>query len=448
LTRIEKVEWPEFGQGEAVSPWQAPETYAGRLEELRTAMRAAGLTHVVVYGDREHFGNLLWCAGLDPRFEEALLLLGLKGETLLIVGNEGVGYAPVSPAVTSGLARVQIWPELSLPDQPRSGSRTFEEFLREERVDAHARVGVVGWKPAVGGLAAPGFVVDALRFAAGWENVMDFTRPVLAMRAALHFDEAAYFEWTNTLASEGMKRVLGALEPGVLDFDMLRKVGYPGVPLGCHMTFKCGENLVSLGGVRGERVRRGGRYSCGICYWGANICRAGWVVERPEELPDGYLEEFAFPYFEAMAAWMDRLQVGAAGGVLHEAVAERFGPVKLNAGHLIHYEEWLSSPVRAGSEERIPNGCAVQSDVIPAHPKFGSSIRMEDGYLVADARWRAEFAERWPEAHERCGARRSFLRERLGLPSGDDVLPLSNLGGLIAPLALRPGLCLVRPALS
>ena len=47
-----------------------------RIEKLRVRMEQLGLTHTVVYGDREHFANLTYLTGFDPRFEESLLIVG------------------------------------------------------------------------------------------------------------------------------------------------------------------------------------------------------------------------------------------------------------------------------------------------------------------------------------------------------------------------------------
>jgi hypothetical protein len=92
------------------------------------------------------------------------------------------------------------------------------------------------------------------------------------------------------------------------------------------MTLKCGSNRVSLASARGERVVRGGRLSCGICYWGANCCRAGWVVEGPEELDEAardYVDAFAGPYMDAMTEWFGKLRVGVCGAELHNAIHQR-----------------------------------------------------------------------------------------------------------------------------
>lgn len=443
-----ELEWPEFGMEADPPAWRVSrEEYVARLERLRVRMEQARLTHFVVYGDREHFANLQWLTGFDPRFEEALWIAGLEGKPLLLVGNECMNYAPAAPPVAAGDVLLERHPELSLPDQPRAGGRRLAEILKECGIDAHSHVGAAGWKPlGPQQLDLPAFLADELRFAAGYENVVNATRILIELRQEAAPQEIAFFEWTQTLASEGMKRVLRALRPGARDYDLLEEARYNGVPLGCHMTLKCGNNRASLASACGERAVRGGRFSCGICYWGANCCRCGWVAENAADLPEAaraYVEEFAGPYFEAMGAWFGTLRIGATGGDLWRAVHERlpfekFG-VFLNPGHLIHFDEWLSAPACEGSAERLASGMVMQADVIPSHPVFYSA-RMEDGYLLADAALQTELDERWPGLMERCRRRREFMRDVLGLPVQEDVFPLGNLCGVMPPFLLRPQL--------
>jgi len=67
-------------------------TYAARCDAL--AARAA-TDWVAVYADREHFANIAFLTGFEPRFEEALLLLG-AGRRVLVVGNECESYTPIA----------------------------------------------------------------------------------------------------------------------------------------------------------------------------------------------------------------------------------------------------------------------------------------------------------------------------------------------------------------
>jgi hypothetical protein len=446
---LQEIDWPEFGGPAAYPAPDSAEEYVRRLDLLRGAMERRALTHLAVYGDREHFGNLTWLTGFDPRFEEALLLIDAHRAPLLLAGNECMGYVPVSPLVSEGAIRVERFPDFSLPDQPRPATRTLADILREEGIDAHSKVGCAGWKDYVDPLRTdlPSYLADALRFAAGWENVVNATGVFIDPSAGLRMEtspaEIALFEYTGTLAAEGMKSVLRAAREGAVDHELLAHARYNGVPLGCHMTLKCGGNRLSLASARGERVVRGARLSCGICYWGANCCRAGWAVSEPSELPAesrDYFTAFAAPYFEAMAAWFEGLRIGSTGGALHRAIHDRlpfsrFG-VFLNAGHLIHREEWLASPVWEGSEVPLRSGMVMQSDVIPSSPVYYSA-RMEDGYLLANASLRARLD---PALVSRCEARRAFMRGTLGLPVHDDVLPLSNLAGIMPVYMLRSAL--------
>lgn len=191
-------------------------------------------------------------------------------------------------------------------------------------------------------------------------------------------------------------------------------------------------------------VQKGYPWLASIGYWGSEICHAGWVAETAEDLPEearDYLEAFAKPYFAAMAAWLEHLRIGVTGDELHQLIQtmlpfETFG-VFLNPGHLIHYDEWLSAPVYKGSTIAVASGMVFQSDVIPSSKRYFSS-RMEDGYAVADAALRDEIQERFPACAARCEARRTFLRDTLGIQVSEDVLPLSNLCGLVPPYLLNP----------
>jgi hypothetical protein len=85
---LSPVELPEFGIP-TVQPTLTGDTYARRLAMARERAEAAQLDALVVYGDREHFANLAYLTGYDPRFEEALLILVPGQEAKLVVGLEG-----------------------------------------------------------------------------------------------------------------------------------------------------------------------------------------------------------------------------------------------------------------------------------------------------------------------------------------------------------------------
>src|SRR5207344_684666 len=86
--RLIETEWPDFGPEPLAAPSVPPQEFAARLDRLRARMEEKRLSHLLVYGDREHFANLAWLTNFDPRFEEALLVLrGDGSHPLLVVGN-------------------------------------------------------------------------------------------------------------------------------------------------------------------------------------------------------------------------------------------------------------------------------------------------------------------------------------------------------------------------
>ncbi|NLV74078.1 MAG: M24 family metallopeptidase [Chloroflexi bacterium] len=456
-SRLIETTWPDIRPlPEPPAPLDTA-TYTARLDQLRAMMAPTGYTHLVIYGDREHFANLTYLTGFDPRFEEALLVLSGNDKPLIIAGNESLGYLPISPLYREGLLRSERYATFSLLDQPRLGCRQLAEILADERIGATSQVGCVGWKyltsrehpNARHALELPSYIVDILRSLCPTEQVFNandlLMHPAYGMRATVSSDEAAYFEYTNVLASEGMRRMLLGLEPDMPDYAVAELARLNGMPLGCHMTVVTGDTRdCGMNSPLGAPVRLGEPFAANVSYWGSNCCRAGWVAESSSDLPLGcedYVSTFAGPYMAAMGEWFRALKIGATGGAVQQVIdallPDDIFHIELNAGHLIHYDEWLSSPIKPGSEIPLRSGMVIQSDVIPSSSDYFST-RMEDGYLLADNALQSELSSRYPECYARCLERRSFMRNVLGLPVGDDLLPLSNLAGIVPPYLLDP----------
>ena len=79
-------------------------------------METNGYDYVVVWGDREHSANLAYLTGFDPRFEEAILIVGSAGEPAILLGNECFGFAEVAPLPM----RRHRFQDLSLPGSSAS----------------------------------------------------------------------------------------------------------------------------------------------------------------------------------------------------------------------------------------------------------------------------------------------------------------------------------------
>ncbi len=442
------IELPDFG-APTTRPSIPPEVYATRLERVRAQAAAAGYDVMVVYSDREHSANLAYLSGFDPRFEEALCIIPVTGDPVVLVGNECVGLAEAAPLPM----RVELFQELSLPSQPRDRSRPLASILASEGIEPGQSVGVVGWKQFADptALDVSAFIVDALRSAAGSDDAVRnathlFIDAATGLRVINEVEQLAVFEHAACHTSEGVRRLLFGLRPGLRESEAVQLLRWNGMPLSCHLMLTAGERA-SLGLLSpGDRlIRRGDRFTVAYGIWGALNCRAGFVVEDASELTADiadYLERLVIPYFTAIAEWYAALHIGQTGGVLQEIIDRHLGDpffgIFLNPGHQIHLDEWVNSPVAPDSEIELASGMAMQVDVIPATGTDYFTTNIEDGIALADEALRAEFAERYPEAWSRIQARRAFMREVIGIDLHPDVLPFSNIPAYLPPFLLRP----------
>jgi Xaa-Pro aminopeptidase len=451
-----EIDWPEFGQGTRPPRPSAPELEE-KIDALRNKMEELKLTHIVVYGDREHFANLVYLTGFDPRFEEALLIIGAVSTPLILVGNECDSYLDISSLFTIGRLRGERFQPFSLLNQPRDKSRTLGEILADEHIGRDSRVGCVGSKYFSQGehpdpthaIDIPGYVLDTLRELAGRDNVVNATdllaHPGYGLRISCTPSEIACFEYANGQAADSVKRMIFGLQEGMTDHAVVRCGALNGDPLGCHVTFATGASARrGLSSPSSELISRGQPLSLNISYWGSNVSRAGWIARQKEDLPSAasdYVPSFAGPYFETMGEWFGLMKLGTYGHRVYDLIQERlpfeqFG-IYLNPGHLIHLEEWMSSPFYAGSDLPVRSGMAIQVDVIPQSSRYFST-RMEDGVVIADGQLRARLNEAAPECYERCQQRRSFMTDVLGIELPEEVLPLSNTCGIVTPFFLSP----------
>lgn len=451
---LENIDWPDFGIGERPADISLSE-FQNRIAMTQNAMADHGYSHLLVYADREHFANLTWLCNIDPRFEEALMVIKPDHKPLILIGNECEGYLPHSPLYVSGDMRSELYQPFSLLDQGRDKSRTLLEILQSEGINEASNVGCVGWKYYTDAeeplgkraLDIPAYIADITRSIAGFDNVLNatdlFMHPGYGFRSVVSVDEIAIFEHSNVKTSEAAKRIIFGVEEGMIDHDAAKFIEWDGEPLGCHPTFSHGD-VPGLCGPLGNPIKKGTLFSFNVCYWGSNICRSGWMAESVDDLPaeaHDYIDNFAGLYFKAMADWFSKMKVGTEGDVLHRAIYdalpfEKFG-IFLNAGHLIHYDEWVSSPIYAGSDLPIRSGMMFQVDVIPSSDTYGST-RMEDGIVIADADLRAELKEKHPDCYARCMARRDFMIDTLGFDVPEEVLPLSNIAAIVPPWFLNP----------
>ena len=446
--RLADVALPDFGMPDA-TPEVPASTYRTRLEALRERAEAGGYDRLVVYADREHSANLAFLTGFDPRFEEAVLVVGPTEPPLILVGNECYGVAGAAPLAM----RRELFQDLSLPGQPRDRSRPLADILSGEGIRAGSRVGLIGWKTYSdrSTIELPAFMVDGIRRLIGPGGSVENAGHLLidvgdGLRVINDVDQLAHFEAASCRTSSGVGRLLAGLRPGLTEREVVSLLQWDGSPLSCHLMLTAGPRA-SFGLLSpGDRpIERGDRFTVAFGIWGALTCRAGFVVEDATELPAGirdYVDRLVGPYFAAIAEWYGALRVGQTGGALQAIVDRHLGDpffgIFLNPGHQLHLDEWVNSPIRPGSTVELRSGMAFQADIIPATGGDYFTTNIEDGFALADETLRASFAERYPDAWSRIQARRRFMADGLGIDLHPDVLPFSNIPAYLPPFLLRP----------
>ena len=81
---------------------------------------------------------------------------------------------------------------------------------------------------------------------------------------------------------------------------------------------------------------------------------------------------------------------------------------------------------------------ALQADIIPVSRGPFCYINAEDGIVLADDNLRAELASHYPACWRRIEMRRNFMKDVVGMTLHEDVLPLGNAPGWLAPYVLEP----------
>ncbi len=452
--RLIEAELPEFGLPQ-VRPRLSRKLHEHRYGRLVDRMRKSGLDALVIYADREHFANLKWLTGFDPRFEEALLIVRPGRDPLLLVGPENLG-----PAKAAMIAvEVRLYPPFGLLGQKRAGTPALMDVVAEAGLGKGMKIGAVGWKyygadetdtPETW-LELPSFIADTLRaVAGGTERVVNATALLMeassGLRAINELNQLADFEFAASHASESVKRVLFGIRPGMREFEAAALFRHEGFPLCAHVMLSAGPRAYfGLGSPEDRPIERGDPVTMAFGLWGGLSCRAGFLVHDASELApkiQDYVERLAGPYFACAADWYENVGIGVSGGEIDALVKRHLGDpffnIALNPGHLIHLDEWLNTPIYPNSQERLQSGQAIQLDIIPATGTAYFTSNIEDGIAILDERGRAEFAERHCDAWNRIRARRAFMKDVLGIALKPEVLPLSNLAGCLPPFVLSP----------
>lgn len=452
--RLAQISLPEFDLPVEM-PELPAELYQDRFHAFIKRLQDTQIDHCVIYADREHSANLAWLTGFDPRFEEALLIVSPGRNPVLLTGPENQGTATSAPLSMD----VQLYPPMGLMGQDRRQTVPLGDILVDAGIGNGKTVGVCGWKyfspqehdDPQRWIEIPAYIVDTLRHIIGPKGKVFnagslFMDAGQGLRVSLPTDELARFEFAACHTSESVKRLIHNTRPGMREFDAFQFLKPIGIPLSCHTMFSTGarawQGLVS---PSSRTIERGDAVTTAYGVQGALNCRAGWITESADELEASvrdYVDVLVAPYFEAIAEWLETIEIGLEGGALDGIIRRRLGNpffgINLNPGHLIHLDEWMNTPIIKGGTTRLRSGMALQVDVIPATggPYFTTNI--EDGIALLDEAGRAEFSEKYPKAMTRIQQRRAFMADQLGIHLKPDCLPFSNIAGWLPPFWLSP----------
>ena len=426
------------------------EDYLRRVRRAQAGMQR--YTHLVVYADREHFSNIEYFTGFDPRFEEALMIIPQSGQPTIIVGNEGKDYC----GIIGYDIRLLVCPTFSLPGQPRTHTQLLENSLMEAGLHRDAVLGMIGWKvfthadhPAPEkAFDFPYFIMESLLGIVPLEHMFNATDMMTGLEAGqritLEYKELLLNEMAGTLSSRNSFHVLENLREGITELEASRFLQISGMPLHVHPNINFGKNLfLALASPSPHAVlHRGDVVGLGMAYRRSLCHKVGYYIDGPEEEPAAQ-RDFIDRYFRVMAAWYESIAIGVTGGQVYDASSNVAGGISdfgisLNPGHLIHTDEWTHTPFWPGCKVPLRSGMMIQCDFTASKPEENLIMHAEDGIVLADADTRKAIADAAPAAWQRIVERRRFMTDVLGISLSEEVLPTSDLPGAVFPYMRDP----------
>jgi len=431
-------------------PVMTGDDYLERIDLLLALGEKEGASHLIVYGDREHYSNIEYLTGFDPRFEEALLVLSRGKKPIIFLGNEGMDYAGIIPYDI----QKEQYSTFSLSGQFRKEA-DLAKLFSTAGISSSSTVGVIGWKVFTeldfaayrNSYDLPYFIMDNLISVAGASNLFNATHLMTGnegVRHQLSAKELVLCEIAGTKASRNVLRVLQNLKPDVSELEASAYFQIDGAPLSTHPNVNFGVKNVCYGvasPTQSKRLELGENVSVGLAYRRSQIHKAGVYARDAGDLCQEYaaaVENQFKAYFCAVAKWYETVKIGITGGEVYNAVEgvlgdlTKFG-VGLNPGHLSHTDEWTNSMFNKGNQARIRSGLSLQCDIIAVLPEPRLFIHVEDSLVIGDEKMRDEIKSMAPCAWERIATRQKFMREVLNINISDDILPTSDLQGLFFP---------------
>ena len=462
---VRKIDWPKDSEDINYNeyPLIEKEDYYSRILALVELASEKGFTHLLVYGDREHFSNLDYLIGYDPRFEESLLIINRHDNPMLILGNEGLDYSnKVSIKINK-----ELFQSFSLMGQPRDRSKDLVDIFKSAGINRSSKVGVIGWKyfsereitNSKYCIEIPCFIIEVLTELVDRKSIENLSyimmHPEYGLRIKLGIKELVKHEFAGTKTSRKVLNTINMLKVGLSEMEASKFFNIDGEPLTTHPNISFGSNNVSLGLASPEfnnKLALGDVISVGLGYRRAMVHRTGLYVRTKKEISNDIknIVEFLYiPYFRGLIAWYESIRIGRTGGEVFKNIENILGGFKkygieLNPGHSIHTDEWTNSLFYKNSSHKIVSGMALQCDIISSAEKPYIGVHVEDGIIIADNNTRIKIKKSFPKSWERIIKRRKFMKEILGISLEEEVLPTSDMQALLFPFLADTNLILSR----
>lgn len=455
MIRMENVQYTNvkepFWGLPSMQPILPDEVYQRRLANALGIMKTNALDFMLIYADREHYGNFDYLVGYGPRFEEGLLVLDASGTVHAVLGNECANLYKYSRIPSKGI----LCQAFSLPNQPMDKHKDIGQILTEIGIGKSHTIGIVGWKlmyPIYGSrkiFDAPSFIVESVKELVGEENILNatdfFIHPEYGIRCINDAHEIAYFEFGGTCASDSVQQILLNFRTGMNEVEISRLGTEGGLATSAFPKVLAGKRMdMGMVSPTTNELHLGDRFQASIPLIGGLTCRRGFAAYSEADLPEkarDYLDVIAKPYFATVANWYEKIGIGVSGGDIYDMVETTYPKAKygwfLNPGHLIGTEEWMASPIYPGSSTTLKSGMCLQMDIIPSTEPHYAAPNAEDGVALADESLRRDLKQKYPEVHDRIEKRRDFMINTLNINIRPEVLPLSNLAGLYRPFMLN-----------
>lgn len=426
------------------------EDYQKRINDL-IDLGADKYTHYFIYGDREHYANIEYFTGIDPRFEESVLIISKGGKPTLIVGDEGCDYSKRIPYDIA----IEVYHGFSLPQQPRRTKTVLQDILKKAGLNQESKVAVIGWKwfdpqdftTEKEQFDIPYFIFNELLNVCSEDNLSNGTYLLqdneIGLRTNLCAKELILAEVAGTKSANATLNVLQNLREGITELEASKYLMIDGDPINVHPNINFNKNYYyALASPMGDNeLKKGDIVGAGMAYRRSLCHKVGFFVESEDQLEPERREKamaMFYKYFESMKVWYESIKIGVTGGDVFDTVTQVMGDpvefgISLNLGHVIHTDEWTNTPFYEGSQEKLHSGMLIQCDFTSSFPDSDIAVHAEDGIMIADEKMQHEIKKLSPESYERMIARRNFMKNELGINLAAEVLPTSDMAGVVFP---------------